>query len=92
MACRGPLPSSFDPGDNGIFLVTVRRGGYTIRRWIDRTEQDAEFIERERNEAYAHRYHTSPPTVGQQINEVNGPIFSRNKLACQRAANDWVGG
>jgi hypothetical protein len=92
IAFRGPLPSSIDPGDNGVYLVTLNHGNYTVRRWIDRIEQDAEFVQRERAEAYAHRYHTGRPTLGEQIDEINAPIFRRNELTRRSAANDRIGG
>lgn len=87
MGFTGPLPSTIDPDDNGIYLVRPKRGGYTVRRWIECVEQDAGFVERERAEAYADPYHTRSPTIGKRIDEANAPIFRRDDLVRLRAAN-----
>jgi hypothetical protein len=92
MRFRGPLPSSIDPDDNGISLVALKQGRYTVRRWINRAEQDAEAVAKERTEAYQHPYHAESPTIGEQIDAINGPIFGRNELTGRRAANDRIGG
>ena len=86
MRFSGPLPSNIDPDDNGIYLVTVNRGGYTVRRWIDRIEQDAEFVARERAEANAHPYHTKSLSISDRIDEINAQIFRRDAVTPLRAA------
>ena len=91
-AFRGPLPSNIDPGDNGLYLVALKRSNYSVRRWIDRIEQDADVVLRERAAAYSHRYHTSRPTIAEQIDEINDRIFRRNAVTRLLAANDGMGG
>lgn len=85
-------PARLDPGDNGLYLVTLRGDGYSVRRWVDGVERDQEFAARERAEAMSHRYSASHPTIAEQIDQLNQVHFARSPVAQRRAANDAVGG
>lgn len=75
-----------DPGDNGVYLITVRASGYAVRRFKDGVEWSAEAVAAERAAVPQHPYFTDSPSIAERIDAANQQFFQPRSSDRKEAA------